>query len=80
MVQKRQFINGHKDGALPRDVIKIPSLAGGKGSTERYFLCHTCNSKLFPPSEIEKHRSHNISKTPNSEAHDFNQEVDTFTN
>ena len=61
---KETIYNGHKNGALPRDVIKIPSLAGGKGSTERYFLCHTCKSNLFPPSEIEKHRSHNISKHP----------------
>lgn len=61
---KETVYNGHKNGALPRDVIKIPSLAGGKGSTERYFLCHTCKSKLFPPSEIENHRSHSISKHP----------------
>ena len=61
---KETIYNGHKNGALPRDVIKTPSLAGGKGSTERYFLCRTCKSKLFPPSEIEGHRSHNILKHP----------------
>ncbi|MCY4321648.1 MAG: DNA methyltransferase, partial [Bdellovibrionaceae bacterium] len=61
---KETIYNGHKNGALPRDVIKIPSLAGGKGSVERYFLCHTCNSKLFPPSQIEQHRTHKILKHP----------------
>ena len=61
---KETIYNGHKNGALPRDVIKIPSLAGGKGSVERYFLCHTCDSNLFPPSQIEQHRKHKISKHP----------------
>ena len=61
---KETIYNGHKNGALPRDVIKVPSLAGGKGSIERYFLCHTCQSDLFPPSQIEQHRKHKISKHP----------------
>ncbi len=61
---KETVYNGHKNGALPRDVIKIPSLAGGKGSTERYFLCRDCGSGLFPPSEIERRRKHNILKHP----------------
>lgn len=61
---RETIYNGHKAGALPRDVIKIPALAGGKGATERYFLCYDCQSRLFPPSEIEKHRAHKIMKHP----------------
>ena len=37
--------NAHSRGALPRDVIKIPALAGGAGMSERWFLCRTCNNK-----------------------------------
>ena len=35
--------NAHSNGALPRDVIKIPALAGGAGRRERHFLCRNCN-------------------------------------
>ncbi len=51
-------------GALPRDVIKIPALAGGAGNMERWFMCKTCKSQLCPPSELENHRGHNILKHP----------------
>ncbi len=32
----------HEKGALPRDVIKIPALAGGAGYSERIFYCQDC--------------------------------------
>ena len=32
---KKTTYNAHKNGALPRDVIKIPALAGGAGKKER---------------------------------------------
>lgn len=51
-------------GALPRDVIKIPALAGGAGASERWFMCRDCNNKVFPPSEINNHRDHEIMKHP----------------
>ena len=62
--EKETIYRGHKNGALPRDVIKVPACAGGKGAVERYFLCNTCGLKLFPPSEMEKHRKHEIIKHP----------------
>ena len=40
---KETVYNAHKNGALPRDVIKIPALAGGAGSVERVFYCKTCD-------------------------------------
>ena len=55
---------GDHGGALPRDVIKIPALAGGAGACERWFMCHDCNNKVFPPSELKNHRKHNIMKHP----------------
>jgi len=53
----------HEGGALPRDVIKIPALAGGAGMIERWFLCKTCND-VFEPRELKKHEKHEIIKHP----------------
>ncbi len=53
----------HEGGALPRDVIKIPALAGGAGMIERWFLCKTCDD-VFEPMELKKHKKHEIIKHP----------------
>ncbi len=53
----------HEKGALPRDVIDIPALAGGAGKNERWFICHTCNL-IGEPSEYKKHREHEVEKHP----------------
>jgi site-specific DNA-methyltransferase (adenine-specific) len=55
--------NAHPNGALPRDVIKIPALAGGAGMVERWFLCKTCDD-VFEPMELKKHEKHEIIKHP----------------
>ena len=51
-------------GALPRDVIKVPALAGGAGATERWFLCRDCGNKVFAPDKINEHRGHSTMKHP----------------
>ena len=56
--------NAHQSGALPRDVIKIPALAGGAGRAERWFMCRTCNRTVYPPSQLKHHREHDILKHP----------------
>lgn len=61
---KTTVYNAHKDGALPRDIIKVPALAGGAGRSERWFLCKTCNSQLYPPADLSNHREHDILKHP----------------
>lgn len=53
----------HEGGALPRDVIKIPALAGGAGMVERWFLCRTCND-VFEPKELKNHKNHQVIKHP----------------
>ena len=53
----------HAEGALPRDVIKVPALAGGAGKSERHFLCKTCN-KVHLSENIDEHRTHTIAKHP----------------
>jgi len=55
--------NAHEGGALPRDVIKIPALAGGAGMNERWFLCKTCKD-VFEPRALKKHLDHEIVKHP----------------
>lgn len=60
---KETVYNAHKAGALPRDVIKIPALAGGAGMIERWFFCKTCND-VFEPLKLKKHAKHEIIKHP----------------
>ena len=61
---KSTIYNAHKNGALPRDVIKIPALAGGAGHSERWFVCKTCDSQIYPPTALSEHREHDILKHP----------------
>lgn len=60
---KETVYNAHENGALPRDVIKIPALAGGAGMSERWFLCKTCND-VFSPRELPNHKDHEVIKHP----------------
>ena len=62
--EKKTYYNGHANGALPRDVIKVPALAGGAGRAERWFMCRTCGNKVFPPSELKHHRNCDVLKHP----------------
>ena len=61
---KNTIYVAHSSGALPRDVISIPALAGGAGASERWFLCKDCGRKVFSPKEIDEHREHDIFKHP----------------
>jgi len=60
---KKTIYKAHERGALPRDVIKMPALAGGAGKVERWFLCKTCND-VFEPKELKNHKNHDILKHP----------------
>lgn len=51
-------------GALPRDVMDIPALAGGAGRSERWFYCRDCGGEVRPPSELKDHADHDILKHP----------------
>ena len=61
---KETVYKAHEGGALPRDVIKIPALAGGAGINERWFICKTCKGQVFEPRELKKHINHEIIKHP----------------
>ena len=56
--------NGHENGALPRDVIKVAALAGGAGNKERWFVCKDCGNRLFAAANISEHSGHNIIQHP----------------
>ena len=51
-------------GALPRDVISVPALAGGAGMAERWFLCRTHGGGVFPPSAMKEHASCDVVQHP----------------
>ena len=71
---KETIYNAHKKGALPRDVIKIPALAGGAGMVERWFLCKTCDD-VFAPQELQNHREHEIIKHPTQKPMDLTRRL-----
>lgn len=56
--------NGHEKGALPRDVIKQPALAGGAGRRERLFMCRDCGGAVVHPRDRDKHEGHVLEKHP----------------
>jgi site-specific DNA-methyltransferase (adenine-specific) len=60
---KQTVYKAHALGALPRDVIKIPALAGGAGMVERWFLCRTDN-EVYAPKELKNHAGHDVVKHP----------------
>ena len=61
---RQTFYTAHQNGALPRDVIQVPALAGGAGHSERWFLCRSCNNTLYAPNQIEYHRECDVLKHP----------------
>ena len=40
---KETVYKAHEQGAMPRDVLKVPALAGGAGRNERFFYCKDCD-------------------------------------
>lgn len=66
--------NAHPNGALPRDVIKVPALAGGAGMIERWFLCKTCDD-VFEPQKLKKHLKHEVIKHPTQKPRNLTQKL-----
>ena len=53
----------NEKGALPRDVLKVSTLAGGAGMTKRIGWCKDC-SKVFFGQESKEHKGHDTFKHP----------------
>ena len=66
--------NAHEGGALPRDVIKVPALAGGAGMIERWFLCKTCGD-VFEPQKLKDHLKHEVIKHPTQKPVELTQKL-----
>ncbi|MGR4001060.1 MAG: site-specific DNA-methyltransferase [Alphaproteobacteria bacterium] len=60
----KKTIYNDNGGALPRDVIDVPALAGGAGRAERWFSCRDCGGAVKPPGELPKHTGHDTLKHP----------------
>lgn len=61
--EKETVYKANDNGALPRDVFKIPALAGGAGGSERWFYCKDCQD-AFHPKEKKNHEDHIIFTHP----------------
>lgn len=57
--QKESVYNANPLGAMPRDVIDVPSLAGGASLKERIMWCETCGMIIDPKSRGE-HLQHDL--------------------
>ncbi len=62
--EQGKTIYNDNGGALPRDVLGVPALAGGAGRAERWFYCRDCEGSVRPPSELSEHEGHDILKHP----------------
>ena len=54
---KNTIYKVNEKGALPRDVLKHSSLAGGAGRKERGFYCRKCQ-QAYHPREMNNHKEH----------------------
>jgi site-specific DNA-methyltransferase (adenine-specific) len=61
-------------GALPRDVFKIPALAGGAGNSERWFFCEDC-SDAFHPKDKKNHKEHLIFTHPTQKPYELTKKL-----
>ncbi len=72
---KETLYSAHEKGALPRDVIKVPALAGGSGSKERVGFCLDCNSLFLGSKEKKLHTNHNIITHPTQKPLDLTKKL-----
>ncbi len=56
---KETVYNAHQNGALPRDVISVSTLAGGASLKERAIYCKTCK-KLIDAKDRTLHQKHEL--------------------
>ncbi|MCA6072140.1 MAG: site-specific DNA-methyltransferase [Endomicrobium sp.] len=56
---KETVYNANRNGALPRDVIRESTLAGGASLKERIIYCKTCE-KIITPTERKLHEKHDL--------------------
>lgn len=71
---KETTYTANEKGALPRDVFKVPALAGGAGGNERWFYCYDCED-AFHPKEKKNHKEHNIFTHPTQKPYELTKKL-----
>lgn len=71
---KETVYEANEKGALPRDVLKVPALAGGAGAAERWFLCKTCK-EAFPNCQDDAHEGHEIVQHPTQKPYELTRRL-----
>ena len=71
---RRTTYNSHPAGALPRDVLKFPALAGGAGAVERFYYCKTCGG-LQPPRQFKNCQNHAVIRHPTQKPQALSQKL-----
>lgn len=61
-------------GALPRDVIKIPTLAGGAALKERIMFCKTCG-RIIGPKDRKLHIAHDLIIHPTQKPQELTEKL-----
>lgn len=56
---RETLYQAHEGGALPRDVIQQPTLAGGAALRERIMYCRTCET-IIEPMKRKEHDDHDV--------------------
>lgn len=64
----------NEGGALPRDVIGVPALAGGAGRAERWFLCKDCDN-VYPNKELVNHVEHSVVHHPTQKPYRLTEQL-----
>ena len=71
---KETVYKANDKGALPRDVFKVPALAGGAGGSERWFHCNECQD-AFHPKEKKNHIEHDFFTHPTQKPYELTKKL-----
>lgn len=71
---KETVYSAHENGALPRDVLKHPALAGGAGARERAGWCRTCDSFVLGGAR-KLHAEHDLFTHPTQKPLELSQRL-----
>jgi site-specific DNA-methyltransferase (adenine-specific) len=71
---KETVYNANDNGALPRDVFKVPALAGGAGGNERWFYCKECQD-AYHPKEKKNHVNHDYFTHPTQKPYELTKKL-----
>jgi site-specific DNA-methyltransferase (adenine-specific) len=71
---KKTIYNAHEKGALPRDVIKVSTLAGGASLKERIIYCENCKT-IIDAKQRSKHKNHTLLIHPTQKPYEVSDKL-----